>query len=112
MPGQDGDLLVARARAAAAQCGLEFQLECRGLPLSGDPNSGFVRDTLRIADRPAARTVSYGTDGVCFTELQQILVLGPGSIQQAHTDDEWIALSQLDAGTAVYEQMVRRWCLK
>ncbi len=112
MPGQDGDLLVARARAAAAQCGLEFRLECRGLPLSGDPNSEFVRDTLRIADRPAARTVSYGTDGVCFTELRQILVLGPGSIQQAHTDDEWIALSQLDAGTAVYEQMVRRWCME
>ena len=112
MPGQDGDLLIAQARTAAAECGLDFHLECRGLPLSGDPHSEFVRDTLRIAGQPTARTVSYGTDGVCFTDLQQILVLGPGSIQQAHTDDEWIALSQLDAGTAIYEQMVRRWCLE
>ena len=111
MPGQDGDRLVDRARAMAEQCHLEFQLECRGLPLSGDPHSEFVHETLRIAGRSAAQTVSYGTDGVCFTELKQILVLGPGSIQQAHTDDEWIALEQLDAGTAVYEQMVRRWCV-
>lgn len=110
MPGQNGDLLVERARTAAAQCGLEFHLECRGLPLSGDPNSEFVQETLKIAGKSQAKTVSYGTDGVCFTELKQILVIGPGSIQQAHTDDEWIALSQFEAGTDVYEQMIRRWC--
>lgn len=110
MPGQNGDLLVERARAAATESGLEFQSECRGLPLYGDPNSDFVRDTLQIAKRPEARTVSYGTDGVCFTDLKQIVVLGPGSIQQAHTDDEWISLQQLEAGTAIYEQMARRWC--
>ncbi len=112
MPGQDADQLVERARAAAAQCNLEFHLECRGLPLSGDPNSEFVQETLKIAGKSQAKTVSYGTDGVCFTELKQILVIGPGSIQQAHTDDEWIALSQFDAGTDVYEQMIRRWCAR
>ena len=110
MPGQNGDVLIERAQAAAAQCGLEFHLECRGLPLSSDPDSEFVQETLKIAGKAQAKTVSYGTDGVCFTELKQILVIGPGSIQQAHTDDEWIALSQLDAGTDVFEQMVRRWC--
>ena len=109
-PGQDGDQLVKRAEAAAKRLGLEFRFECRGVPLYGDPSSEFVRETLRIAKCSAAKTVSYGTDGVCFTDLKQILVLGPGSIQQAHRDDEWISLQQLDAGTAVYEQMIRRWC--
>lgn len=111
MPGQDGDRLVEQAREAAQANGLDFRLECRGLPLYGDPNSEFVRDTLTIANQSAPRTVSYGTDGVCFPELKNILVLGPGSILQAHTDDEWISLEQLDAGTSVYEQMIRRWCL-
>ena len=46
-----------------------------------------------------------------FTELNQIVVLGPGSIQQAHTDDEWIALDQLSQGTALFEQIFRRWCV-
>jgi len=111
MPGQDGDGLVERARIAAEQAGLEFQLECRGVPLYGDRDSAFIREALEITGQPAAKTVSYGTDGVCFTELKQIAVIGPGSIRQAHTDDEWISLSQLEAGTAVYEQMVRRWCV-
>ena len=110
MPGQDADALVKRAEAVAQRCGLDFTSECRGLPLYGDPSSDFVRETLRIAGRDKTRTVAYGTDGVCFTELKQIIVLGPGSIQQAHTDDEWISLDQLETGTDVYERMLRRWC--
>ena len=111
MPGMDGDALVQRAEAAAQRCGLRFEWECRGLPVSGDPSCEFVRDTLELAGRDTAHTVGYGTDGVCFTDLKQILVLGPGSIQQAHTDDEWISLEQLTAGTDLYERMLRRWCV-
>ena len=112
MPGQDADGLVSLAEAVAQRCGLDFNWECRGLPLYGDPSSDFVRETLCIANRDKARTVGYGTDGVCFTELKQILVLGPGSIQQAHTDDEWISLDQLAAGADVYERLLRRWCVE
>ena len=111
MPGMDGDALVQRAETAAQRCGLRFEWECRGLPVSGDPSCEFVRDTLELAGRDTAHTVGYGTDGVCFTDLKQILVLGPGSIQQAHTDDEWISLDQLAAGTDLYERMLRRWCV-
>lgn len=112
MPGQPADELVERARQAAQRCGLDFTLECRGAPLYGNPDSPFLRETLRITGQSTSKTVSYGTDGVCFTDLKDILVLGPGSIQQAHTDDEWIALDQLAAGAHVYEQMVRRWCIE
>ena len=112
MPGQDADGLIDRAEAAAKRCGIDFTRECRGLPLYGDPSSDFVRETLRIAGRNEARTVAYGTDGVCFTELRQVIVLGPGSIRQAHTDDEWISLDQLAAGTDVFEHMLRRWCVE
>ena len=47
-----------------------------------------------------------------FTELKQILVLGPGSIQQAHTDDEWISLEQLSLGTDLFKRLIDRWCLQ
>lgn len=111
MPGQQGAELVHRAQAIAERCGLDFVWECEGEPLSTDPRSEFVTETLRITGRSSSRTVAYGTDGVCFGELKQILVLGPGSIAQAHTDDEWISLDQLHHGTDVYEKMIRRWCL-
>ena len=112
MPGQSGQALVERARTVAERCGLEFQFECSGEPLSGDPQGEFVRETLKIVGGDRSKTVGYGTDGVMFTDLKQILVLGPGSIQQAHTDDEWISLEQLSHGTEVYEKLIRRWCIQ
>ncbi len=110
MPGQDGNLLVERARLAAEKCGLEFHSECAGQPLYGDPSSEFISESVAIAGGFRSRTVCYGTDGVMFTELRQILVLGPGSIQQAHIDDEWISLDQLERGTQLFSKLFQHWC--
>ena len=110
MPGQNAQELVDRARTTADRLGLEFRLECAGQPLYADPTSEYIRDTLRVTGETESKTVSYGTDGVMFSELQQILVLGPGSIQQAHRDDEFISLEQLHRGTDTYERLFRRWC--
>lgn len=112
MPGQPSDSLIERSRAVAEKCGLEFHLECAGKPLSGDAHSEFVQETLKVAGATRSKTVCYGTDGVMFGELQQILVMGPGNIEQAHTDDEWISLEQLKKGTDLYERLFRRWCLE
>jgi acetylornithine deacetylase len=33
--------------------------------------------------------------------------MGPGSIAQAHTKDEWIALEDLEKGAAFFEAFIR-----
>lgn len=109
MPGQQPELLLDRMKRKAAECGLEVEERWRINPLRTDPNSEFIRDVLKLAGKPSARTVSYGTDGSCFTEIKHLVVLGPGSINQAHTDDEWISLEQLQLGAELYESMIRRW---
>ena len=35
------------------------------------------------------------------------LVFGPGSIQQAHTPDEWIEISQLEAAESIWQRIVQ-----
>jgi acetylornithine deacetylase len=110
MPGQDPEALIERARAAAERYGVEFQRGHSGRALYVDPNSPFVREVLRLAGRPAPRTVAYGTDGVMFGDLKNILVLGPGDIAQAHTHDEWIDLAQLEQGTALYTRLIEHFC--
>lgn len=110
MPGQDADSLIARSRAAAARHGLEFRLGHTDKPLYVDPQSPFVKSVLELAAKPAAHTVGYGTDGVAFGELKNLLVLGPGDIAQAHTHDEWISLEQLQFGTDLYARLVERFC--
>ncbi|HVV99157.1 MAG TPA: M20 family metallopeptidase [Planctomycetaceae bacterium] len=110
MPGMDADALVERAKSAAERCGIEFHFATRGMPVYTDPKSEFVRETLALAGKTTAHTVPYGTDGAMFSALRQKLVLGPGDIAQAHTDDEWIDLNQLSLGTDLYAQLIRQWC--
>ena len=110
MPGMDYDELITRAQSAAERCGVQLDVKHRCQPVYTAPDSEFVRQTLQLADRSAAITVSYGTDGVAFGELSQKLVIGPGDIAQAHTNNEFISLQQLELGTELYAKFVEAWC--
>lgn len=110
MPAQDGNILLERARKAAEENGLEFAVPVNGDPIYTDPNCDFVKEVLQIAGKEKAMTVSYGTDGAKLTALKKLVVCGPGSIAQAHTHDEWIALDQLEKGTDLYTRLIKHWC--
>ena len=56
------------------------------------------------------KTVCYGTDGGEFTELDQLVVCGPGDIAQAHTTDEFLEMDQLSKGIQLYAAAIRHWC--
>ena len=95
MPGQDAEVLIGRVREAARRCGVEFEVIIRGEPLYVDPRSAYVQEVgWNLAGQGRLRTVAYGTDGSVFTAMKKLVVLGPGDIGQAHTNDEWIALGQ------------------
>ena len=50
--------------------------------------------------------VPYGTDAWVIAALGiPTVVCGPGSIAQAHTDDEWIAVEALAQGVEVYRRL-------
>jgi acetylornithine deacetylase len=111
MPDQQADSLVQQIRELADRYSLTFEVLFSGEALYTDPDSDFIRDLLQLTDTSQSHTVAYGTDGSCFTEINRIAVLGPGDIRQAHTDDEWITLEQLQRGTDVYRRLIARWCL-
>ncbi len=110
MPGQDVSVLLQRVRHAAAKYGLELDVERTSDPLYIDPQSPFVREMLKLAGKEKPRTVCYGTDGGVLTDLKRKLICGPGDIAQAHTNNEWISLDQLERGTELYVKMIRQWC--
>lgn len=110
MPDQDFQPLLDRTKEAAEACGVEFILERIGRPFYVAPDSPHVRLALELAGRNESGTVCYGTDAGELYALEKLVVLGPGSIAQAHTDDEWISLEQLELGTAVYKRFIERCC--
>jgi acetylornithine deacetylase len=110
LPGRSVDGLIAEVRDQASRHGLEFQVDIRSDPFYTDPAGPFVQECVSLAGVDRPQTVSYGTDAGEFAELDHVVVCGPGSIAQAHTNHEWISLEELDEGTNLYEKFVRRWC--
>ena len=52
--------------------------------------------------------VAYGTDASTYSIAGlPAVVIGPGSIDQAHTKDEWIELQELDKAVVIYEQFMK-----
>jgi acetylornithine deacetylase len=60
--------------------------------------------------RVVATGAPYGTDASNLWGLGRIpcVVLGPGSVEWAHTDEEWVSLDEVRQATAVYVELVRR----
>ncbi len=110
MPGIDVKPLLSRVKDAALEHGVKLKINKWGKGMFMSPGSEFVMESLKLAHRPKSKTVSYGTDGGVFTEIADKIVFGPGSIEQAHTNNEWIALEQLSQGTEMYAKMIRHWC--
>jgi acetylornithine deacetylase/succinyl-diaminopimelate desuccinylase-like protein len=54
----------------------------------------------------------YYTEAVSYTKAGiPTVICGPGSIDQAHTPDEYISLEQMEQGVATYKELIRRVCL-
>lgn len=110
MPGQDPEKLLERVTAAADRCQIELEIIRCGQPFYTSADSDFVKASLELVHKPNAQTVAYGTDGSVLTEIEDMIVFGPGSIAQAHTEDEWISIEQLNLGTRLYGKFIRKFC--
>ena len=60
----------------------------------------------------AATGITFCTDASVLTRnpMVECLVLGPGSIEQAHAPEEWVSVDQVVAAVDIYESMVERLC--
>jgi succinyl-diaminopimelate desuccinylase len=54
----------------------------------------------------------YYTEAVNYTRVGiPTVICGPGSIDQAHTPDEYVSLEQLELGVSTFKEAVKRICL-
>ena len=112
MPGQDWTPVLDRVRQLGKMHSVKLKISASLGPLATPADSRIIREALRITRKRTPKTVSYGTDGMAFAKKMELVVMGPGDIQQAHTTDEWIAEDQLHKGVDVFERMVRRFCVE
>ncbi len=70
----------------------------------------LCRTARDIADSCALIGVPYGTDAAAISAAGvPAVVFGPGSIEQAHTSDEWIDLGQVEQASEILYQFACRY---
>lgn len=113
MPGIEIGGLIERTRSAAKKLGIRLEITSPGEPVYTDPTSPIVATALKLSGTRKARTVPYGTDGLAYrVKMNNLVVLGPGDIAQAHIVDEWVEVDQLKKGVRLYERFIDHVCVQ
>jgi acetylornithine deacetylase len=78
-------------------CGVDFEQILEYPALEMPPGHSLVTLAKQLAGRNSHAKVSFGTEAGLFVSIAGIptVVIGPGSIEQAHKPDEYVKLSEL-----------------
>lgn len=67
-----------------------------------------LTSSQQLSREPKPLYVNYCTDGTFYPQAGiPAVVFGPGSIEQAHTADEWISIDELHAGVEAYYSILK-----
>ena len=81
------------------------------VPAFENPDSALARRISRETGH-TEEAVAFGTEAQFFRNFDlDTVVVGPGSINQAHQPDEYLPLSQINPATGLIRQLVSHYCL-
>ena len=131
IPGEEPDGVIRELQTIADEIAAEapeFRATVEELPeyvvgphppLESDPNSLLVEALLsarekELGERTAPVGLTYWTDAALLAGIPgiQAVVCGPGSIEQAHTNDEWVPRHQLHAACRMYLRAAATLCMQ
>ena len=105
--------LLARIANRIESLGFKCQLDLMHSPVPAfeNPDSILARDIEEITgNRDGA--VAFGTEAPFLGELAlDTVVIGAGSINQAHQPDEYLPLSQIKPAVNLLQNLIQRYCL-
>lgn len=107
-PGTSNDDFLQTLLALEGAERAEWTVSFSGPPLPVKEQD--TRAAMQFADRHGLAPgdgLDFWTEASLFGAAGiPALVLGPGSIEQAHVVDEWVSLDQLETALAIYRQLV------
>lgn len=108
-----GATLEAAMRSVQADTGIDISLINDMPGLDMDVDAEVVTFVKSLAERNDHAKVAFGTEAGLFHQRAGIpaVVCGPGSINQAHKPNEFIELSQVDAGEAFMKRLMDKICV-
>jgi len=119
LPGMEPDALLGelehRLRQVLADTGLELEMHAlfEGIPAMETPASAAIVQAAEALTGHPAQAVAYATEGPLLNAMgMETVILGPGSIEQAHQPDEFLSLDQVEPGVRILRELIRRFCIE
>ncbi len=118
LPGMDIDslreLISQRVTPIAQkhQVTLEIEHLFGGVPAFETPDdSVFVKACERLSGQNSD-AVAFATEAPYLQRLgMETIVMGPGSIDQAHQPDEFLAVDQIKPAVAILQGLIQQYCI-
>jgi acetylornithine deacetylase len=119
LPGMHYETLRQQIRQLAEEIAhrrhlkVDFTVLFDGIPaMKTDENSVINRFLEACSQRPS-ETVAFGTEAPYYNQLGcETIVMGPGSINQAHQPDEFLPAEQIKPTIALLEKLISRFCIQ
>ncbi len=103
IPDQDVESIFARLRQIDPTVAIEFS---HSLPLFTAPDHPVIEAMLECGAKCVG--APWFCDGSSFAERgMSAVAVGPGSIDQAHTKDEFLSIDDLEAGVKFFSALLR-----
>jgi len=83
-----------------------------GLPPMDTAEASEIAQYLTQVTGKKSSSVAFGTEAPYYNMMQtETIVIGPGSIDQAHQPNEFLPLAQIDPTINMLESLIERFCL-
>lgn len=105
------DELEPMMKAVAPEAGISFKIKSGFPGLDTPPEAEIVHLAKRLAEKNHHSKVAYGTEAGLFHEAGiPTVVIGPGSIDQAHKADEFVAIGELERCAGFIDRLIAYSC--
>jgi acetylornithine deacetylase len=119
LPGMSNQALMAEIAQLLPRIeektGTKIQLNSLfpDVPSFYTPIESDIIKACEVLTKRQASTVAFATEGSFLNQMgMETLILGPGSIDQAHQPNEFMALDQIQPMQQVIRGLIERFCLQ
>ena len=118
VPGTDADALLApffaevdrvhaKLAALGPECGVQVSMFANAPPLRVDRDSTAEQFIRALTGDNTLRVAAFATEAGQFQKAGfPAVICGPGSIDQAHQPDEFVAVSEIEKGLTVFRRFL------
>ena len=117
LPGMGLDELRQKIRELASEVArvsglkVEFAVLFQGTPAMHTDSLSPINQYLEEFTGKHAQSVAFGTEAPFYNAMGcETIVIGPGSIKQAHQPDEYLPAGQIQPTINMLESLINRFC--